>query len=160
MKREDQLTGFLIGAAAVYIFARPTFDSILQQIKDLLNFSAGEKPPATVNIPISISDPSALEKWSPLLPHTVDAQATNPSATDYKIYFGMSITGPQEQIIKNFYYYPFTLKAGETKKIGWTILPYGIPARGVMNVIIKAWDDVPSVNANELGVQGVTFNYD
>lgn len=159
MKSEDKLLYIGLGAAGLYFLARPTYEDILAKILGALGLG-GEEPPATAQFNINIVDPSALEKWSPALAHTIDVEIHNPHSIEYDPYLGLSIIGANEQAVKDFPAKRINLKAGETKRVAFLLYPLaGIP-RGTLSIVSKAWNKPPGLESASLGIDAVTFTYD
>ena len=156
-KKDDNTLLYMgLGAAALYVFARPSYEDLYNSILGLFG-KGGKTPPADTSIPVSINDPSALENWTNNLPHTVDVVINNSTQETYKVYVGMSILDINELLIKDYPAKSVTLPPGN-KTVSWIIFPWAFP-EGLYNVISATYDKYPAPGANTLGIHGVTFNY-
>jgi len=108
------------------------------------SFREGEVPTPDLVFTVYITDPTPGEKWSVILPHTVNVDVANPYDTDYKLYGGMSMIKDYTGEIWDAPIIPFIVpkEAGNRLKWWWWGSPGGL-GTGLYWVVVSVWDQYP-----------------
>lgn len=118
------------------------------------------KPPEDAKFHVSIMDPSRAERWSDIVPHTIDAVVTNQNNKAYDVWVGCSIID-HTGWAHDFDALDMSLQGNESKKVQWWLNPTTIKnhRHGWLTIVVKTWDSFPSSTAKCLGKDDVTFYY-
>ena len=110
-----------------------------------------EVPTADLSFPISITDPTPGEKWSTLLPHTVNVEVHNPYPKRYALFIGMSLMHDETGTVYDYPIKEIKIDPNEIKGVVWWVTDY-YGGRGLHWVMSSVWNILPTGDCEMQGI--------
>ena len=103
----------------------------------------GEVPTPNLTFPIVITDPTPGEKWSTLLPHTINIEVQNPYEKAYVLFIGMSMIHDGTGEVYDYPIQQITTSPNKMKRLSWWVTDY-YGGFGLHWIVSAVWDVLPT----------------